>query len=102
MMAVFDATVFNETCPVRSATTTPLQALTLMNGSLVNEEAGYLAARVKKDAGDDRQAQVARLFEIVFNRAPDSSEAQRMATFQGSLEALCKVVLNSNELMYVE
>jgi mono/diheme cytochrome c family protein len=102
MMAVFDATVFNETCPVRSATTTPLQALTLMNGSLVNEEAGYLAARVKKDAGDDRQAQVARLFEIVFNRAPDSSEAQRMATFQGSLEALCRVVLNSNELMYVE
>jgi mono/diheme cytochrome c family protein len=102
MMAVFDATVFNETCPVRSATTTPLQALTLMNGSLVNEEAGYLAARVKKDAGDDRRAQVARLFEIVFNRAPDSGEAVRMATFQGSLEALCRVVLNSNELMYVE
>jgi hypothetical protein len=102
IMAVFDATVFNETCPVRSATTTPLQALTLMNGSLVNEEAVYLAARVKKDAGEDRPAQVARLFEIVFNRPPDSGEAQRMATFQGSLEALCRVVLNSNELLYVE
>jgi hypothetical protein len=45
---------------------------------------------------------VARLFEIVFNRAPDSGEALRMATFQGSLKALCRVVLNSNELMYVE
>lgn len=102
MMATFDATVFNDTCPVRSVTTTPLQALTLMNGALVNEEAVYLAARVKKDAGEDRQAQVKRLFEIVLNRSPDADESARMAGFKGSLEALCRVVLNSNELMYVE
>jgi hypothetical protein len=102
MMAAFDATVFNDTCPVRSITTTPLQALSLMNGSLVNEEAVYLAARVKRDAGDDRQAQVKRLFEIAFNRAPDAEESARLAGFKGTLEALCRVVLNSNELMYVE
>jgi hypothetical protein len=102
MMATFDATVFNDTCPVRSVTTTPLQALTLMNGALVNEEAANLAARVKRDAGEDRQAQVKRLFEITFNRSPDTDESARMAGFKGSLEALCRVVLNSNELMYVE
>ena len=102
MMATFDATVFNDSCPVRSVTTTPLQALTLMNGALVNEEAVYLAARVKRDAGEDRQAQVKRLFEITFNRSPDTDESARMASFKGSLEALCRVVLNSNELMYVE
>ena len=102
MMATFDATVFNDTCPVRSVTTTPLQALTLMNGSLVNEEAVFLAARVKRDAGEDRQAQVKRLFEIVFNRTPATDELARMGGFNGSLEALCRVVLNSNELMYVE
>jgi hypothetical protein len=102
MMAAFDATVFSETCPVRSMTTTPLQALSLMNGSLVNEEGPYLAARVKRDAGEDKRAQVTRLFEIAYNRAPDADETARLAGFKGSLEALCRIVLNSNELMYVE
>ncbi len=102
MMAAFDATVFNETCPVRSVTTTPLQALSFMNGSLVNEEAAYLAARVKKDAAEDRRAQVRRLFEIVLNRAPDTDEMSRMVDFPGSLESLSRILLSSNELMYVE
>ena len=79
-----------------------MQALTLMNGSVVNDEAVYLAARVKRDAGEDRRAEVARLFEIAFNRAPREDEMAHMADFKGPLEALCRVVLNSNELMYVE
>ncbi len=102
MMATFDATAFNDTCPVRSVTTTPLQALSLMNGALLNEEADHLAARIKQGVGEDRRAQVTRLFEIAFNRPPDADEAARMTGFNGSLEALCRVVLNSNELMYVE
>ena len=73
-----------------------------MNGSLVNEEGPYLAARVKRDAGEDKRAQVTRLFEIAYNRVPDADETARLAGFKGSLEALCRIVLNSNELMYVE
>ena len=102
MMAAFDATVFNETCPVRSVTTTPLQALTMMNGALVNEEAVHLAARVQRDVGDNKNAQVTRLFEIVLGRDPDSAEMAHMTEFSGTLEALCRIMLNSNELMYVE
>ncbi len=102
MMASFDAPVFNESCERRSVTTTPLQALSMMNGRLVNEEAAHLAARVEKEAGSQRREQVARLFEIALNRPPEGAELQRFAEFDGPLEAICRVVLNSNELLFID
>ena len=102
MMASFDAPVFNESCERRSVTTTPLQALTMMNGRLVNEEATHLAARVEREAGGRRKDRVARLFEIVLNRPPDQAEQQRFVGFQGSLEGICRVILNSNELLFMD
>ena len=102
MMASFDAPVFNESCERRSVTTTPLQALSMMNGRLVNEEADHLAARVKKEAGSGRGRQVARLFEIALNRPPKRDELQRFVDFDGPLEAICRVILNSNELLFIE
>jgi hypothetical protein len=102
MLAAFDAPVFQETCERRSVTTTSLQALSLMNGDLVNEEAGHLAARVEKESGPDRAAQVRRAFEIVLNRAPAAEELERTVQFRGSLTAICHVLLNSNELLYLE
>jgi hypothetical protein len=102
MMASFDATVFSESCERRSTTTTPLQALSMMNGDLVNEEAGYLAKHIVRNAGDSRGAQIARAFEVVLSREPTPNE---LAKFSGSgkpLETLCRVLLNSNEFLYVE
>ena len=102
MMASFDAPVFNESCERRSVTTTPLQALSMMNGRLLNQEATHLATRVEREAGGRRKDQVVRLFEIVFNRPPDQAEQQRFVEYQGSLEALCRVILNSNELLFID
>jgi hypothetical protein len=102
MMASFDALPFSESCDRRSVTTTPLQALSMMNGDLVHEEAVYLARRAKKDAGADRGAQVRRVFELVLNRAPKPDELQAFAKFDGSLDGICRVLLNSNEFVYVD
>jgi hypothetical protein len=102
MMASFDATVFSESCDRRSVTTTPLQALSMMNGELLHEEAAFLAKRVEKEAGTDREAQVRRLFEIVLNRPPGRDELQTFAGFKGSLESIGRVLLNSNEFVYVD
>lgn len=102
MMASFDAPVFNESCERRSITTTPLQALSMLNGSLVNEEAVFLAARVRKEVGPEKSAQISRLFDIVLNRPPDVEELRRFSQFAGSLDAICRVLLNSNELFYLD
>jgi hypothetical protein len=102
MMASFDAQVFNKSCPRRSVTTTPLQALSMMNGRLVNEEAERLAERVQREAGPQRREQVFRLFEITLSRPPELDELERFSTFDGSLAGLARVVLCSNEFLYVD
>ncbi len=102
MMAAFDAPVFSESCERRSLTTTPLQALSMMNGYLVHEEADRLAERVRSLAGTDPARQVETAFEIVLGRLPDAEEARRLARLEGSLEALCRVLFNSNEFLHVE
>ena len=62
MMAVFDAPLSSESCP-RRTTTTPLQALAMMNGTIVQEESAALARRIKAEAGEDHHAQVRLAFE---------------------------------------
>ncbi len=102
MMAAFDALPFSESCDRRTVTTTPLQALSMLNGDLVHQEAVYLARRVEKEAGADRAAQVRRAFELALNREPKSDELQAFAKFNGSLDGICRVLLDSNEFVYVD
>jgi hypothetical protein len=102
MMASFDAIPFSESCDRRNITTTPLQALSMLNGDLTNEESTYLARRVEKEAGTDRAAQIRHLFELVLNRPPTNDEANHFVRFNGTLQSLCRVLLNSNEFVYVD
>jgi len=102
MMASFDAIPFSESCDRRNVTTTPLQALSMLNGDLSNEEAGFLARRIEKEAGAERRAQITRLFEIALGRPPDAGELAAFSQFAGGLNSPCKVMLNSNEFVYVD
>ncbi|MFN7921139.1 MAG: DUF1549 and DUF1553 domain-containing protein [Bryobacteraceae bacterium] len=102
MLAAFDATPFNESCDRRSSTTTALQALSMMNGNLIHEEAEHLAKRVAREAGGERRAQVARAFELVLSRPASTGELQRFTSFPGPMAAVCRVLLNSNEFAYVD
>ena len=102
MMAAFDAPVFSESCERRVQTTTPLQALSMMNGYLVHEEAERLAARIRSLVGDEPVLQIEKAFETVLGRPPDSYEARRFARLEGSLEAVCRVLFNSNEFLHLE
>jgi hypothetical protein len=102
MMAAFDAPVFSESCDRRSATTTPLQALSLMNGNLIHEESQQLANLIAREAGDKKAAQIRAAFERILHRQPTAEETDRFASFTGSLDALCRVLLNSNEFLFVE
>lgn len=102
LMAAFDATVFSESCERRSVTTTPLQALSMMNGYLVHEESEHLAKRIEEQAGRDRAAQVARAFQVVLSRPPKSGELEKFVSFGGDLASLCRVLMNSNEFLYVD
>jgi hypothetical protein len=102
MMASFDALPFSESCERRSSTTTALQALNMMNGYLVNEEAEQLEARVTREAGAKREDQIRRAFAIVLNRPPTPEELDQFASFRGPVSAIARVLFNSNEFLYTE
>lgn len=80
----------------RSRSTTALQALNL-------QQAEFLAARVKTLAGDDSAAQTCQIFLLAFSPEPSREEqASAIALIrEHGLAALCRAVLNSNELVFV-
>ncbi|MCA9029022.1 MAG: DUF1553 domain-containing protein, partial [Planctomycetaceae bacterium] len=88
----------------RSATTTPLQALTLMNHDFTLDMADALAARVAEDTGEQPNDQIERAFVLAFGRAPDPNERDTALPLvkQHELNTLCRVLLNANEFIYLE
>jgi hypothetical protein len=67
--------------PTREVTTTPLQALTLINDEQVFQLSQAIAGRVIREAGADENAQFTRLFQILFSRNPDDFERAALARF---------------------
>ena len=87
----------------RPVSTTPLQALNLMNSEFVVEQSELLAARVIQEAGDDLSQQVGRCFELLFVRPPSAEElhaAQEFAAEHG-LPLLCRTLMNTNEFAFL-
>lgn len=104
MLDVFDCPDPSTKTPQRAVTTTPLQALALLNNSFVLRMADCLAERVEAEAGSDRARQVHQVFWHVLSREPDATEAAACGVFVGEhgLAALCRVLFNGNELLYVD
>jgi hypothetical protein len=110
----FDGAETDKACPVRFVTVQPTQALGMINGEFLNEEAAKLATRVKKDAGDDVAKRVALTFRLVTSQQPAKAEVdrgvelyQKLTTTDGAspeqaMRYVCLVMLNLNEFVYVD
>jgi hypothetical protein len=103
LLAALDCPAPSVTMPRRRATTTPLQALALMNDSFVQRQAERFAGRVRRTAGDDRDAQVARAYRLAFGRPPSADERTGTVALvrEHGLESACWVLLNATEFLYV-
>lgn len=88
--------------PRRSNTTTPLQALSMMNGNFTQRSAQRFADRLRKEVGTIPE-QVALSYRLAFGRSPSKVEADRAVKFVGEqgLREFCWALLNSNELLYL-
>jgi mono/diheme cytochrome c family protein len=90
--------------PKRANTTTPLQALTLLNHRFTLDMAAALTARVAREAPRDLDQQIERIFRLCFQRSPTSDEQAATVALAKShgLAAVCRALLNANELLFVE
>ena len=72
----------------RDVTTTAPQALALINSDLVYQWSRALAGRVIREAGYEPQQQLERLYQILYSRAPDALEKQKLLAFLDAQEKI--------------
>lgn len=103
VFGAFDCPDGNQTVPRRAVSTTPLQALNLLNSNFTLQQAEIFASRLQADAPADRARQIRRAFQLMFCRDPDEGELATSSQFmaQFGLSAFSRVLLNSNEFLFV-
>ena len=102
LLDTFDAVDPSLSVGKRNATTTPLQALALMNNRFVLRQCEHLAARVEKESGD-LPGRVDRACRLVLGRAPRDGEAALLVDYarRFGLPNMCRVLVNSNDFVFV-
>jgi hypothetical protein len=90
--------------PRRAVTTTPLQALSMLNNSFMRKAAAALSQRVEQDAGGDLDRQIERIYRLALGRGPTDPELDLARKFAAEfgLTEFCLVIFNSNEFLYVD
>jgi hypothetical protein len=104
MLQIFDAPDTATSCPQRETSTVAPQALALMNSDFTQAQAEQFAARIRKQAGEDSQAQIDAGWRLAFGRAPSAEERKTALEYLGrnSLPRLCLLMFNMSELIYVD
>jgi len=118
-LALFDAADPNQSVASRQPTTTPTQALFLMNSPFVHEQAQGFARRMTAVPGDDH-VKVSWAFETACGRVPGESVLHDAVEFVAAYRkksagrdhagqpdiaawsALARVLLTSNAFLYVD
>ena len=104
VLDTFDCPDPSSAAPRRSVTTTPLQALSLLNNSFVLRMSDHFATRVEKEAGKETVPQVERAWQLAFGQLPADDEKQlaiELVTKHG-LSSLCRALFNSNQFVVIQ
>jgi hypothetical protein len=103
VFGAFDCPDGGQIAPKRSRSTTPLQALNLLNSGFIMQQARFLAERLEKEAGAEEKAQVRRAFALALQREPEREELAAAAKFirEDGLALFCRALLNANEFVYM-
>lgn len=110
----FDFPDTDTTCEARFTTIQPAQALGMINGHFLNQQAELFARRLRKEAGNDVQQQVRRALTLVCCRKPDETDVadalqliqklkgKHQLSEEDTLRFFCLYALNLNEFMFVD
>jgi hypothetical protein len=104
LLDAFDCPDPSVKTPRRGITTTPLQALALMNNSFVQRQANKLAERVLGEEQNDTQRAIKAAYRYALGRLPQKDElnAATVAARERGLFNVCWALLNSTEFLYVQ
>jgi hypothetical protein len=103
LLDAFDCPDPSVKTPRRGVTSTPLQALALMNNSFLQRHAGLFAERALAESRNDLPRAIRTAYRLALGRPPAAQEAERAlaAARARSLTNVCWALLNSTEFVYV-
>jgi mono/diheme cytochrome c family protein len=103
LFGAFDCPDAGQIQPKRNTSTTPLQALNLLNSSFLLEQSGFFAERLQREAGPAPQAQARQAFELAFGRPamPEEIAAAEKLIAAHGLPAFCRALYNANEFITI-
>ena len=103
VFGAFDCPDAGQIAPRRTSSTTPLQALNLLNSPFALELAGFFAERLQKEAGANMEAEACRSFELAFGRKPSDGETAAAARLirEHGLTVFCRALFNANEFLMI-
>jgi mono/diheme cytochrome c family protein len=114
LLESFDFAETDRSTPARFNTVQPTQALGMLNSDFLNQQATLLAARLRREAGDDVRQQVRLGLYLVTSRPPTEAEINRGAGLVEefcaehglepslALKYFCLMALNLNEMVYLD
>jgi mono/diheme cytochrome c family protein len=103
VFGAFDCPDAGQSTPRRRESTTPIQALNLLNSHFTLDAADAFGARVQREAAVDVNAQVRRAYQCALNRLPSDNELVDAAAVvrEHGMPALCRALFNCNEFLFV-
>jgi mono/diheme cytochrome c family protein len=103
IFGTFDCPDAGQIQPKRNVSTTPLQALNLLNSRFMIDRSQAMAARLEREANGSPERQIERAYELLFSRTPTLEEGTLCLELidQHGLEALCRALFNANEFIMV-
>ncbi len=87
----------------RPISTTPLQALNLLNSPFAMEQAGFIAERAKAETSGGALDATKRIFDLLLGRDPSEIEldASLAVAQNGGLHLVSRSLMNSNEFAFL-
>ena len=89
--------------PKRNTTLTALQALAMLNNRVIIRAAQHLADRVRAMSGD-LPGEIDAAFRLALGRPPRPEETESLRAYaeKHGLANACRLILNSNEFVFVD
>ncbi|MCM8540897.1 MAG: PSD1 and planctomycete cytochrome C domain-containing protein [Lentisphaeraceae bacterium] len=101
MFTAFDFPDCGQVLSKRPSSTTPLQALNLMNSKFIDTQCEILAAKFHSS---NKAESVKQLFLALYNRMPTAEELDTSVKIleTENLKILCRAMINSNEFVFIQ
>ena len=100
---VFDCPDGSQVTPKRSRSTTPLQALNLLNSRFVVQQAELFVERLERECEGTGGKRIERAFELCFGRSADEQELALAGEFvaEHGLVQFARALFNANEFVFI-